>query len=309
MSNLSIPFVSVIIPVFNDSARLKSCLQALEAQTYPQDSYEVIVIDNNSTEDISAIATEFKQVKFDFETKPGSYAARNKGIFVAKGDILAFTDSDCLPNFNWIEEGVRCLLSTDNCGLVGGTIKFYFKDRKNPTAAELYDSHNSLQQQNYIEEKKYAATANMFTFKHIVEKIGLFDSDLKSGGDREWGTRVSDAGYKLLYSEDAIVKHPARSFHNLASKVIRITEGHFILQKEFKIPIFSFLKELYLDFKPSIRFVIETISNKHIGSIYQRIIYIYVYSYLRFARAWKKAIMYWQYKFFVQKNEHSRKRI
>ena len=55
MSNLSIPFVSVIIPVFNDSARLKSCLQALEVQTYPQDSYEVIVIDNNSTEYLGAI--------------------------------------------------------------------------------------------------------------------------------------------------------------------------------------------------------------------------------------------------------------
>ena len=301
MSNLSIPFVSVIIPVFNDSARLKSCLQALEVQTYPQNSYEVIVINNNSTEDIGAIVTEFKQVKFDLETKPGSYAARNKGIFIAKGDILAFTDSDCLPNFNWIEEGVRSLLSTDNCGLVGGKIEFYFKDRENPTAAELYDSHNSLQQQNYIEEKKYAATANMFTFKHIVEKIGLFDSDLKSGGDCEWGTRVFDAGYKLLYSENIIVKHPARSFHNLASKVVRITEGHFILQKQFKIPILSFFKELYLDFKPSMRFVIKTIYNKHIGSIYQRTMYICVYSYLRFVRALKKAIMYWQYKFADRK--------
>jgi len=103
MSKTSTPFVSVIIPVYNDPERLKTCLQALEEQTYPQSSYEVIVVDNGSDESIEPIVTEFNQAKAGYEPHPGSYAARNKGLSLARGEVIAFTDADCIPALDWIE--------------------------------------------------------------------------------------------------------------------------------------------------------------------------------------------------------------
>lgn len=217
----SLPFVSVIIPVFNDSARLKSCLQALEAQTYPQDSYEVIVIDNNSTEDIRAIATEFERVKFDSESKPGSYAARNKGISLAKGDVYAFIDSDCLPVSQWIEHGVKGLQA--DADLVGGEVTFTFSTQK--TLSEIYDSMTNMQIKQNIEERKVCKTANLFVQKYVFQLVGLFPDGLKSGGDVIWTKKATDAGFKLVYAAKAEVLHPARRLLPLLKKQYRVGRG------------------------------------------------------------------------------------
>ncbi|HAA30818.1 MAG TPA: glycosyl transferase family 2, partial [Cyanobacteria bacterium UBA8553] len=81
MAHQSHPFVSVIVPVFNDAKRLKICLDALEHQTYPKHLYEVIVVDNGSdkNEDIEGVVAQFGQAIASYESIPGSYAARNKG--------------------------------------------------------------------------------------------------------------------------------------------------------------------------------------------------------------------------------------
>lgn len=266
MSNLFNPFVSVVIPVFNDSERLKICLEALENQTYPKNLYEVIVVDNASTENIDKVVEPFKQAFTTYEGKPGSYAARNKGISIAKGEVLAFTDSDCIPVHNWLETGVKHLLSVLNCGLVGGEIELFFKDQNHPTAVELFDSVTFLQQKKFIEEENYGVTANLFTFKKIFEKVGSFNSQLKSGGDKEWGKRVVAHGYSLFYASDTKIKHPARSSLNqIYTKTTRISGGKYTLNNQnnnkvkyiaqliqnvlfvFRPPIRSGLKKSYLE--------------------------------------------------------------
>jgi len=103
MSEVSPPFVSVIIPVYNDPIRLRTCLQALEEQTYPKSMYAVIVVDNGSDESIEPIVAEFSQMKTSYEPHPRSYAARNKSLSPARGEVIAFTDSDCIPAPDWIE--------------------------------------------------------------------------------------------------------------------------------------------------------------------------------------------------------------
>ncbi len=111
MDNYS-PFVSVIVPVYNHAEHLKLCLGALDNQTYPKNCYEVIVIDNGSDdlENIKQIVNQYTQTTFTSESKPGSYAARNQGLSIVKGEIIAFTDADCIPNNNWLEKGVENLL-------------------------------------------------------------------------------------------------------------------------------------------------------------------------------------------------------
>lgn len=226
-----VPFVSVIIPVYNDFSRLEVCLRALEKQTYPQDKYEVIVVDNGSDRPIESVADTFSKVRIAREEKRGSYAARNKGISLARGEVLAFTDSDCIPRAEWLENGVAQLMSVPNCGLVAGKVDIFARDKNRPRASELFDQLFYLDQEHAVNKKHYGATANLFTFRSVVEKVGVFNDELKSSGDSEWGQRVHEHGYALAYAGAASVMHPAReSVRALYRKTVRITGGLYDLK-------------------------------------------------------------------------------
>src|SRR5215216_464513 len=130
------PFVSVIVPVFNDAVRLRTCLEALVEQTFPRHRFEIIVVDNGSDQPLDGLVAELPRARLTVEPRPGSYAARNRGIALSRGDILAFTDSDCLPAPAWLECGVRSLTEDENCGLVGGHIEVVFSNPDRPGAVE-----------------------------------------------------------------------------------------------------------------------------------------------------------------------------
>src|ERR1041385_8126335 len=102
-------FVSVIIPVWNDPERLTKCLDALRKQTYPAHSYEIIVVDNGSAVPVDRVVASYGHARVVHEQRVGSYAARNSGLKVARGQVIAFTDADCLPAPDWIEKGVAHL--------------------------------------------------------------------------------------------------------------------------------------------------------------------------------------------------------
>lgn len=236
-------FVSIIIPVFNDGERLRLCLQALEQQTYNGDYYEVVVVDNDSdpTANIKDVVQQFPFAIAQYEATPGSYAARNRGIKIAKGAIIAFTDADCIPASDWIERGVSYLQETANCGLVGGNIEIFWRDPHQPTTVELYESMLAFRQQDCIEKNHYSVTANLFTWKKVIEEVGEFNSQLKSNGDLEWGNRVYNQGYQQVYAEDVRVAHPAvSSFKQLRKKVVRYAGGAYDLRHQ---PKFSWLQQ------------------------------------------------------------------
>ncbi|MDJ0679755.1 MAG: glycosyltransferase family A protein [Xenococcaceae cyanobacterium MO_167.B52] len=246
-------FISVIIPVFNDQKRLKSCLAALEKQTYPQDNYEVIVVDNGSDQSLESVIKEFSQAKLTYCAVPGSYAARNHGISLAQGEIIAFTDSDCIPNSNWLQAGVKHLSTTDNCGLVAGKIEMFYRKPDCPTAVELYDDVTFFNQKRYAQEQNYGATANVFTYKSVFEQVGLFNAQLKSGGDKEWGQRVAAQGYGVVYGEDSAIAHPARySFKQIYRKIARV-RGVGYEQERANKSLLAYLTGILPHLKPPIR--------------------------------------------------------
>ena len=226
-------FVSVIIPVYNDSERLKLCLEALEKQTYSNKLYEVIVIDNGSDESIEPLVARFKQARASCDTtQRGPCVARNRGVLLARGKVIAFTDSDCIPNSDWIEQGVAVLQSVPNCGIVGGKVDIFFKNAGNPMVPEIYDSIWHLNQKRYIEKANFSATSNLFTYKHVFHHVGDFAINLLMSEDREWGQRVASFGYRLVYSSDVCVKHPARySLTELKKKVKRTAIGNARIDK------------------------------------------------------------------------------
>jgi glycosyltransferase involved in cell wall biosynthesis len=221
-------YVSVVIPVYNDAAALKLCLDALEKQTYPKKSFEVIVVDNNSDDRIDPLVEEYARTVLTYEKQPGSYAARNKGLSIARGDIIAFTDSDCIPAADWIEKGVSNFLQTDNCGLVAGKIKLMFRNADRPTPVEIYESLTAFDQKNKVESFMHGVTANLFTHRSVFARVGIFNPELKSGGDVEWGKRVYHYGYKQIYAVDCCVQHPARrTLAQLFKKVTRVEGGTY----------------------------------------------------------------------------------
>ena len=285
-------FVSIIIPVYNDTARLKTCLMSLEKQTYSQDLYEVIVVDNNSEEDIKKIVNQFKQARIAYENSQGSYAARNQGISVAKGNIFGFTDSDCIPNTDWIEKGVEKLLQVPNCGLVAGEVQIFFKNPEKPTIFEIYDRMNFLRQKYYIENYKFGATANIFTFKNVFEVVGLFNNELKSGGDSEWGKRVFSAGYKQVYADNVLVSHPARyTWEEIRKKSLRITEGLYRQGKERK-SLAHFVLEILRDLKSPFKEINQVFNNQYSSQFIQKIKLMILVISIKHIRARKKVKLY-----------------
>lgn len=229
------PFVSVIIPHRNDSDRLLQCINALYSQTYPREQFEIIVVDNCSDKHHKQKLTNINNdydIKLLNQTKIGSYAARNLGLKHSKGAFIAFTDSDCIPEPEWIENGLNAFLIINNCGFIGGKVDLFFNDENNPGSVELFDYLISLNQEKYIKEN-FAVTANLFTSKEVINNVGPFNENLFSSGDKEWCLRVKEQQYNLEYCDTAVVRHPARQhFGNLIKKHIRICGGKFKHQKE-----------------------------------------------------------------------------
>jgi glycosyltransferase involved in cell wall biosynthesis len=221
-----LPFVSVILPVYNDEERLPICLQALEAQTYPADRYEVIVVDNASTRPVAPLLSEFPHAIGEYETTAGSYAARNRGIAVAHGEVLAFTDADCIPDRRWIESGVETLRDQDS-ELAGGPIEVFPAKEPRPNPVELYEMLCAFTAEDNV-SAGFTSTANLFTKRAVMDEIGTFDASLKSWGDVLWTSRAVTAGYKISFSSGASVRHPARrSLKALRLRYARFAGGHF----------------------------------------------------------------------------------
>lgn len=267
--------ISVIIPVYNDSKRLELCLDALENQSYPRSLFEIIVVDNCSDDTVEKLAKDYPRVIFCQESEPGSYSARNKGITLAKGEILAFTDSDCIPDSQWLLHGSQVLSSAKDIGLVGGRVDFFFKDEDNPRIPELYDSLTYLQQDKAVTIHKFAATANMFTRRRVMDHVGMFDTNLKSGGDRNWGERVAAAGYNLKFISEAVVRHPARStFSEIRKRNIRVHGGHHQLhsRSEGRLPLLLLGTELAVDLSPPVRFIWRLRRDKRVSGLKNKIL-------------------------------------
>ena len=208
------PSVSIIIPVINNPIGIKTLIQSLKSQDYPTNRFEVIIVDNGSTDDTFKIVKNkiinFKNFHLVAENiMRGSYAARNRGILISKGKILAFTDSDCVPNNNWVSEGIKGLLSSSyDSG--GGKVSFTFQ-RQKPNVHELFDSSQRLNQEYYVSESNFAITANLFIYRNVFYEIGMFDENLISSGDKEFGNRLHQNNIKITYMPHAIVQHPAKT--------------------------------------------------------------------------------------------------
>jgi glycosyltransferase involved in cell wall biosynthesis len=282
------PSVSVIVPVLDDPDGLVQCLERLEAQTYPKDLYEVLVVDNGSSEPVDWIVRRFHRATLVSEPRRGQFTARNTGVARSKGTILAFTDADCLPLLEWLEKGVQALLETPNCAQVGGGVDVFPRDRQRRTAVETYELIQAFPQKQYLELEHYAVTANMFTFRDVYEMVGPFDEHMFSGGDNEWGKRLHDRGLVQVYCEDARVLHPARrSFTALYEKIRRTSTGHRYLNALRGGRAYSPGRFLY-DLRLPVKQIFRALVDPRLHGVKAKLQYMSVAIFVRIARAWTR---------------------
>jgi len=219
--------LSVIIPVWNGEREIGGLLDCLAAQNAPRDRYEVIVVDNGSTDRTRDVVSLYDFVKLVSETRPGSYAARNKAIAMARGDHLLFTDADCMPDGNWIAAALARVSANIEPALVGGRIELFRTEDAGAYGAR-YDELVAGFNQEWNLAHRICVTANWLAPKAVMERVGLFNASLLSGGDGECAARIADAGFPLVYAPEMLVRHPARA--NLAAlirKKRRVTGGRW----------------------------------------------------------------------------------
>jgi glycosyltransferase involved in cell wall biosynthesis len=205
-----LPSVSVVVPFYgSDVSGLTQCVESLLNQDYPKDRVAIAVVDNNDPKRLSQ-SMFGPRCNIFHESLPGSYAARNRGVRESCSEVIAFTDSDCVPRHSWISAGVRSLRAATGPVIVGGSIVFDFGSNHLPNSCELLDSIIHLRQTEYIYSYGFAATANLFVMRELIKIYGPFDARFLSGGDREFGQRLAAAGVGITLAEDAVVLHPAR---------------------------------------------------------------------------------------------------
>jgi cellulose synthase/poly-beta-1,6-N-acetylglucosamine synthase-like glycosyltransferase len=216
--------VTVIIPVFNDPDGARACLAALRQQTYPADHFDVVLVDNGSHPALTLPDRLPFRSRVERCVTPGSYAARNAGALVAAGEVLAFTDADCLPDPNWLESGVRTLLAGQGAHVVGGDVQVTQPSIRTGTA--LYQYASGFQQRENIEHKGFTATANLFCLAQQFAAVGPFDERLLSGADRDWSWRAGTHGLRVVFEPGARVHTPPRTtLPSAIRQARRVTAG------------------------------------------------------------------------------------
>lgn len=226
--------VSVIIPVYNDSEGIGDTLTSVLKNS--SRSLEIIVVDNGSTDETPSKIREFTdthaQVIMKTEAEiQGSYAARNTGIEHASGAVLVFLDADQTVTEGWLETGIAEMKAKD-AHYLAPDVDLVLPD--DPALASRYNHRTGFPIRDFIERQGFAPTACLFVTRELIDDVGVFDDRLISGGDKEFGNRVHDAGYKLHYTSELVIHHPTRnSFRSLIKRNLRIGRGHCQLQQYY----------------------------------------------------------------------------
>lgn len=227
--------VSVILPVYNGEGVVKQCLDSLFIQEYPREYYEVLVIDNASTDNTAEIVRSYN-VHYIRVEKRGVSMARNRGIREAKGKLLLFLDADCLADSLWIKGHVEThlrLSKTDpEIKAVGGGVAGYNRNFwalcDDFCSWSLY--HPGLAPRK---EKRYCPTANFSIEKKIIEELGSFNEELHFGEDVALCREITKKGYSIFFEPRAKVAHMNRgSFKTFMEHARNWTKPELLLREK-----------------------------------------------------------------------------
>ncbi len=197
---------SVIIPTYNRKELLKQCLSSLFAQTFPKNEYEVIVVDDGST-DGTVEFLKSQSALWRTQNHKGPAAARNFGVKQAQREIIAFADDDCVPPADWLEKLYDGFKRHPEVAVVSG----YQEAQEEILQKNLVAQYERFQTRELYGGKDKeivggfetpgGVTNNMAVKRQVFDKVGLFDENfpVPGGEDADLKKRIADAGFKFLY--------------------------------------------------------------------------------------------------------------
>lgn len=202
------PKVSVVVASYNGGRTLKACLDSLVRLNYPD--YEVILIDDGSTDGTPEIAQLYKTIRYFRQTNHGLSVARNTGIAAATGEIVAFTDSDCRADEDWLYYLVGDLINSRYAGIGGHN---FLPPEDSPVAAAVLVSPGGPAHVMLNDRlAEHIPGCNMAFYKWALDEIGGFDPIYtKAGDDVDLCWRLQQRGYRIGFNAAGFVWHYRRS--------------------------------------------------------------------------------------------------
>lgn len=224
----TVKLVSIIVPHFSDLGGLDRCLAALEGQAQGPYDVEIIVADNQSPEGEEAVRAVVRgRARLVIVPERGAGPARNGAVAQSSGDLLAFTDADCIPDPDWLRRGVEALESYD---FVGGGMRVLVEDEARLTGPEAFERVFAFDNADYVLRKRFTVTANLLCPRRVFDDVGGFRVGVPE--DLDWCLRAGQKGYVIGYAPTAAVGHPARrTWYDLVRKRKRLDEEAFGLSR------------------------------------------------------------------------------
>jgi len=189
-------FISVIVPFYNAEKYIEDCIESLLSQEFRTDDYELIFVDNNSTDGSAEIVKNYPRIKYVSETKQSPYTARNRGIKETAGTIIAFTDPDCIAFPDWLAEIERGLTEPAVSVVLGQNLM----GNSSPLLSMIQDYENEKEIYTFSSSdgRIYSAhTNNMAVRRELFEELGLFVE--------------RDRGADVIFVNGVVKKHSPRA--------------------------------------------------------------------------------------------------
>jgi mycofactocin system glycosyltransferase len=209
----NLPLVSIVIPVYNRPKEIETCLASLQSLEYPAGKIETIVVDDASLDHTPAVARRFNVRLIVMPRNRGQSAARNTGVAAAKGEIIAFLDSDCIAQPNWLRELVP-YFQDPRVALVGGDVGAYYRDNRMDRYEQVCSALNMGADPVMGRGNNcvcYVPTCNMLVRKEVYDQMGGLDENLRVGEDVDLCWRLMADNHHLRYIPVGRVLHKHRN--------------------------------------------------------------------------------------------------
>ena len=211
------PFISVVVGIRNEERFIEECIESLLRLDYPQDSYEIIIVDGMSTDKTRDLVQKYP-VRLLLNERKNVAAARNLGVKNARGDLVAFTDGDCKVYSQWLKILVLEMQNApDDVVCVGGPNLIFDTDpifgRVVGYAQETFLGSGGSAQSKNSTKKHYVSSlpnCNAMYKKSAIQEVGCFDERFLIGQDGDLNYRIGKRGHKFLYIPEAQVLHHRR---------------------------------------------------------------------------------------------------
>ncbi|MEP6936595.1 MAG: glycosyltransferase [Chthoniobacterales bacterium] len=201
------PVVSIIVCSYNGAKTLTACLHSLGMLNYPR--YEIILVDDGSTDATCEIAARFPEVRYIHQKNQGLSHARNTGAAAARGEVLAYTDSDCMADPDWLYYLIRTLLSGRYAGVGGPNASPPAQNWVQACVAAAPGGPSHVLLTDTVAE--HIPGCNMAWYRWAFETVGGFDvAYRKAGDDVDFCWRIQQAGHEVAFNPTAIVWHHRR---------------------------------------------------------------------------------------------------